>query len=113
MSELNNITIPSTPNSIPLNGSTARNPPNPTMLSKLRAQAGQAGANTETMIPVKEVEIPKASCLPMMKVLKATTIPPKMDVSINVIIAYGGKLVNVPLIKEKTSDREKSCTKSL
>src|SRR3989338_7017107 len=107
MSELNNITIPSTPNSIPLNGKMVSKPPTPSRLSRLKAHAGQAGAKTEIIIPAKVLEIPNANCLRIMNILKAVITPPRTEIVARETIAYKGRLVKVPLIKERRSDPEK------
>lgn len=55
MIENNNNPIPTTPNSIPLKGSTLKNPPIPKIPAKPNAQEEHAGVNMLVMIPDKPI----------------------------------------------------------
>lgn len=77
------IIIPVTPNSIPLNGKNAINPPRPRILSRPNAQDGHDGAIRLTMM----LEIPTPLpfiCRFIKKILIEITIPAKTDIISNI-----------------------------
>jgi len=100
-------TIPKAPNSIPLKGSTLKNPPNPRMLNKPKAHEGQAGVIIPTKSPDMLMPIPEV-CLRKRKKPKANTIPAKREVNSRNKNAIEERLWGVAAIKLNSSDREKS-----
>ena len=70
-----NKTIPRTPNSNPLNGSTLKNPLMPRIPANPNAQEEQAGVRTQEIIQDKPIPAPYDSCLFTKKMLKEKTSP--------------------------------------
>jgi len=107
MENANTIT-PKNPNSNPLNGRTARNPPNPKMLNNPKAQEGQAGANILTIIPDDPIPAPNTICFRNKKILIETTIPANSEISTKNNNEIGSTFLTAPFINAQNKCIENS-----